>query len=131
MKIRGKNMTNKTIMVIDDDKVVLKITSDTLQKNGFESCTFSNPVEALDTVSTLQPDAIILDRVMPEMDGNDVIHALQDNDITRNIPIMMLTSKSEITDITASLGLGARDYIVKPFDHDNFIIRLKKLLGTF
>jgi DNA-binding response OmpR family regulator len=122
-------MEKKTIIVIDDDKVILKIITKTLEDNGFEVECFSNPIEGLEHVKNNRPDAIILDRIMPEMDGNDVVFALQNDHKTRDIPIMMMTSQSHITDITASLGLGARDYIVKPFDHDNIIIRLKRIMG--
>lgn len=122
-------MSKANIAVIDDDKVILKIVASTLQESGYTPHCYSNPAEGLRAVQEMKPDALILDRVMPDMDGNDIIAVLQADDLTRHIPIMMLTSLSEIADITASLGLGARDYIVKPFDQDNFIIRLSKLLS--
>lgn len=121
-------MTMPKITVIDDDPVILKIVKATLEDNDFKVQCYDNPVEGLKAVKANHPDALILDRVMPEMDGNEIIAKLQDSDLTRNIPIMMLTSLNDISEITASLGLGARDYIVKPFDQDNFIIRLNKLL---
>lgn len=123
-------MTGRTIVAIDDDKIILKIIESSLTKEGYTAHTYTNPVEAIKQIKDLQPDAILLDRIMPEMDGNDVIAALQNDDYTRNIPIIMLTALGDVSSITASLGLGARDYIVKPFDHDNLIIRLKKMLGT-
>ena len=67
---------------------------------------------------------------MPEMDGNDVLHQLQLDDYTRDIPVMMVTGRKELVEIHQSLGLGARDYIIKPFEEDDLILRLNKLMNT-
>ncbi len=127
--------TNK-IAVIDDDTIILKITSATLEREGLIADCYNDPTQALQQITEASrfPDqkhaAIILDRIMPQMDGNDLLSKLQEDEYTRDIPVMMMTSKDNVVDITASLGLGARDYIVKPFDIDNFLIRLKKIMGS-
>lgn len=124
-------MAQKHIIAIDDDKIIQKIIKDMLEKNDFTVEGYTNPVEGIAAAKANQPDAILLDRIMPEMHGDEVIQALQEDPVTSNIPIIMLTSSNDIVDVTASLGLGARDYIVKPFDQDNLTIRLKKILGLF
>ncbi len=120
-------MKNKTILIIDDDETILSIVEATLEKNGYSVLTASDGIDGLKIVNTMPPDAIILDRNMPDMSGDEVLDQLKSDESTKNIPVMMLTAKNDIKDISESLEKGARDYIVKPFDHDNLIIRLKNL----
>lgn len=116
------------ILIVDDDKIVLSIVESHLSESGFETCCAKNGKEGLEQAERYNPDVIILDWIMPDMDGNEVLKHLQDNDQTRHIPVIMLTGRSEVHDISESLKLGARDYIVKPFDKDNLVIRVKKLI---
>lgn len=117
-----------TVLAIDDSKTTLKIVTSLLTDNGFEALTAVNGKEGLDKAQNQKPDAIILDRQMPEMDGNQALLELKAGNDTKNIPVIMLTADDRIGDISTCLEMGAVDYIVKPFDEDNFLIRLKKAL---
>ncbi|MBG77526.1 MAG: response regulator [Alphaproteobacteria bacterium] len=123
-------MAAKKIIAIDDDAVLLRIIENILIKNGFEVSLYKNPAEGLKAIKQQQPHAVLLDRIMPEMDGNDVLHQLQQDDYTRDIPVMMVTGRKELVEIHQSFGLGARDYIIKPFEEDDLILRLNKLMNT-
>ncbi len=116
------------ILTIDDSATILKIVSEILTSNNYIALTATDGKEGLLKAYDEQPDAIILDRQMPEMDGNQVLIELKSQEHTKDIPIIMLTGDSQIADISSCLELGAVDYIVKPFDTDNLLIRLKKAL---
>lgn len=75
-----------------------------------------------------QPDAIVLDRQMPKMDGNQTLIELKADETICDIPVIMLTGTNRVSDVSCCLELGAVDYIVKPFDADNFLIRLNKAI---
>lgn len=117
------------ILVIEDDKTTRILTEGMLKKNGFTVTCASDGQEGLDTAQKEPPSAILLDRIMPGMDGNEVLTRLKNDPQTRKIPVIMLTGSSAIKDVTSSLELGADDYIVKPFDEENLIVRLKKTIN--
>lgn len=121
--------TNKTILVIDDDEAMLEMIKQSLKKNGFEAITAGSGHEGLQIATEKKPDAIILDWMMPEMDGNKVLRILNGDNELKNIPVMMLTAKDEINNISESLTLGAKEYIVKPFDLENMILRLRNMIA--
>ena len=117
------------ILAIDDDTTILNAVEAILEGAGYTSVTALSGKEGLKKVQADKPDAIILDRQMPEMDGNQVLIELKANDNTRDIPVIMLTRDNRIGDVSTCLEMGAVDYIVKPFDSDNFLIRLGKALN--
>ncbi|MDH5723819.1 MAG: response regulator [Alphaproteobacteria bacterium] len=116
------------VLVIDDDNTILTAVEVILEGANYTSVTALSGKEGLKKVRADRPDAIILDRQMPEMDGNQVLIELKANDNTRDIPVIMLTKDNRIGDVSCCLELGAVDYIVKPFDSDNFLMRLSKAL---
>ncbi len=117
-----------TALVIDDDETITMLVKKTLENSGITSVTASGGQEGLDIINTMPPNLVILDRKMPGMDGDEVLKHLKGNEKTRDIPVLMLTSKNAITDVSECLEMGASDYIVKPFDHDNLVVRVKNLL---
>lgn len=125
-------MSKKTIVSIDDDVVITKIITRALEENGFDFIAFNDPKEGskyvLEHGEKGEIDGIVLDQVMPGMSGDEILDMLSGNSKTKDIPVLMLTSQNNVEDITASLNLGAKDYVVKPFDTDNFILRLNKIL---
>lgn len=121
--------TDATILVIDDDESMLEIIKSSLNKSGFNAITAVSGQEGLQIAAKTKPDAIILDWMMPEMDGNEVLKNLKDNNDLRSIPVMMLTAKDEINNISESLTLGAKEYIVKPFDLENMVLRLRNMIA--
>lgn len=121
-------MSPKTILIIDDDETILSLVAANLKKSGYASLSASNGEEGIKSARKHKPDAIILDWIMPGMDGDEVLNALKDNEGTAHIPVIMLTARNEVNNVSDSLQHGAKDYIVKPYDHNHLIKRLEKLL---
>ena len=104
------------ILVIDDDATIRTLLESTLARKGFKVFCASNGHDGLDIVKTEEIDAILLDWMMPEMDGMEVLVELKRNSDTMHIPVFMLTGKDDSKDIDLAISKGAVDYIVKPFN---------------
>lgn len=113
------------VLVVDDDENIVKLIKLYLEKEDYKVCTANNGVEALKVFKNEKPDIIILDIMMPEMDGNQVCREIRK---TSEVPIIMLTAKGETFDKVLSLELGADDYMVKPFEPKELIARIKAIL---
>lgn len=113
------------VLVVDDDINIVKLIKLYLEKEDFTVCTASNGVEALDVWKHENPSIIVLDIMMPELDGNSVCREIRK---TSDVPIIMLTAKGETFDKVLGLELGADDYIVKPFEPKELIARIKAIL---
>jgi signal transduction histidine kinase len=116
------------VLVVDDNQSILKVVAMGLQSKGFDVITASNGREGLERAIASDPDLILLDIEMPEVSGLQVCEQLQENPSTRNIPIIFLSALSEIPDRIRGLDLGAVDYVVKPFDVDELMSRVKAAL---
>lgn len=101
------------ILIIDDSKMVLKITSDILQKDCHNIITAKNGKDGIMLAETGTPDLIILDIEMPDMDGYDVLKELKKNEVTKNIPVLMHSTRTKKEDILLAMKLGVIDYIAK------------------
>lgn len=117
----------KKILVVDDEKDILELLSYNLTKEGFEVITARNGIEALE-LAKKGPDLIILDIMMPEMNGIEVIRELAKDAKTASIPIILLTAKGSETDEIVGLEIGADDYIVKPVKIGKLIARVNACL---
>ena len=117
------------ILVIDDDDTILMQVEQALEQHSYTPVCANDGESGIKKATEEQPDLIILDRRMPEMDGNETLTQLKAENTTKNIPVIMLTGDSKVSDVASSLELGAVDYIVKPFDVNNLLIRLKKALN--
>lgn len=117
----------KKILIVDDEKDILDLLSYNLSKEGFDVVTAKNGVEAL-KLAKQNPDAIILDIMMPEMNGIEVIKELNKDSITASIPVLLLTAKGGETDEIIGLEVGADDYIVKPVKIGKLIARVHACL---
>jgi len=122
--------TKQKILVVDDDSVISEIIQEALQQGGFETVLAENGKEALDAIETEKPDAIILDRRMPVMDGNETLRHIRANKETKDLPVLMLTGDHDISQVMESLELGANEYIVKPIAPEDMVVRLKVVLET-
>jgi type IV pilus assembly protein PilB len=116
------------ILIIDDDDLLSEMIEGLLSAQKFKTRRALDGRKGLQLVHEFQPDAIILDRMMPEMDGNEVLKELKGSMETRHIPVIMLTAEKRLGEIEESLKLGALDYIIKPFDYEVFVERVKKIL---
>ena len=113
------------VLVVDDDINIVKLIKLFLEKEDYTVYTAHNGVEALEVWKKENPSIIILDIMMPEMDGNSVCREIRK---TSDTPIIMLTAKGETFDKVLSLELGADDYLVKPFEPKELIARIKAIL---
>jgi two-component system alkaline phosphatase synthesis response regulator PhoP len=121
-------MANEHILVVDDEEDILELVRYNLQREGYRVLCSKSGEEALDLARSEQPDLIVLDLMLPGMDGLEVTKALKSSDQTKDIPIVMLTAKGEEPDIVAGLELGADDYVTKPFSPRILAARVRAVL---
>jgi two-component system alkaline phosphatase synthesis response regulator PhoP len=121
-------MAKQKILVVDDEEDILELLRFNLAKEGYDVSTESTGEEALSTARAESPDLILLDLMLPGMDGLEVARRLKGEPSTKNLPIVMLTAKGEESDIVAGLELGADDYITKPFSRKVLASRIRAVL---
>ncbi len=121
-------MPPKTILVVDDSPTALKITSDTLSEQGFRVLAASDGEEALEIASRLLPDLIVLDIILPKKNGFQVCRQLKTESATKDIKILMLSSKNQASDRFWGQKQGADAYITKPFEDEELIAAIQALL---
>jgi two-component system phosphate regulon response regulator PhoB len=117
-----------TILVVDDETDVLELISYNLEQAGFAVVTAQDGAEGLAKAKQLLPSLILLDVMLPEVNGLDVCKSLRKEPSTAGIPIIMLTAKAAEIDRVLGLELGADDYVTKPFSPRELVLRIKKLL---
>lgn len=115
----------KKILLVDDEPEILEICQDYLKASGYEVLTAKNGIQGLASARREKPDLIVLDLMLPEMDGLDVCRAIRRES---NVPIIMLTARVEETDKLIGLELGADDYMTKPFSPRELVARVKVVL---
>lgn len=116
------------ILVVDDDQHIAELISLYLMKDGYDTQEVYDGKQALEVVTTYEPDLILLDLMLPGMDGYQVCAEVRK---TSKVPIIMLTAKGETFDKVLGLELGADDYIVKPFDPKELVARVKAVLRRY
>lgn len=119
---------NKKILVVDDNKLNLLLISQILEDEDYQVVTLENGKDIFDKCKTIKPDAILLDIMMPEIDGFEVCKLLKEYPETTDIPIIMVTAKTDGEDLREAFQLGAFDYIKKPIDELEVIARLNSAL---
>ncbi len=117
-----------TILTVDDNYDIQEILKLTLENDGYEIKQAFNGKEAIDQVKSMPPDLIILDFMMPEMNGHEVAKILKGDILYRHIPIIMLTAKGEVDDKVKGIEAGVDDYVVKPFEPIELLARIKMIL---
>jgi len=116
------------VLVVDDEPDLLELVHYNLTRAGYDVACVMSGAEALSHAQTYSPDLIVLDVLLPDVDGLEVCKALRRNPQTEAIPIVMLTARSEDADIVAGLELGADDYLTKPFSPRVLLARIKAVL---
>lgn len=120
--------TKQKILIVDDDVNIAELISLYLTKECFDTLIVNDGEEALSNFATYQPNLILLDLMLPGIDGYEVCRELRK---TSSVPIIMLSAKGEIFDKVLGLELGADDYIIKPFDSKELVARVKAVLRRF
>jgi two-component system phosphate regulon response regulator PhoB len=123
-----KKVSNIRILVVEDDPDILHLLIYTLRSAGFNVLSNQDGYEALNAVRIHHPDLIILDLMIPGIDGFEVCKELKRNSGTRSIPVIMLTARGEEIDRIVGLELGADDYVVKPFSPRELLLRIRAIL---
>jgi len=121
--------TKKTIMVVDDNPDIITIVKTILEGRGFTVFSASSGPELLNMLPNHNPDLIILDIMMPEMDGLEVLTRLKGKTETSTIPVILLTAKVQYEDVLGGYKLGADYYITKPFTSTQLVNGINLLLG--
>ncbi|MGQ9614583.1 response regulator transcription factor [Chloroflexus sp.] len=119
---------SRTILVVDDEPGIVKIARDYLERAGFQVISAGDGPTALRLVRQEHPALMVLDLMLPGMDGLDVTRALRQDPLTAHLPIIMLTARVEETDRLIGLELGADDYITKPFSPRELVARVRAVL---
>ena len=107
-------MPRETVLVVDDEEDILELVKYNLAKEGFTVVAVTSGEDALAAVRTKQPDAVVLDLMLPGLDGLEVCRRMKGDPTMQHIPIVMLTAKGTEADIVTGLELGASDYVTKP-----------------
>ncbi len=116
------------IWCVDDDNTILEIEVYTLKQMGFEARGFTDGLSMLEALSKEIPELIVLDIMMPELDGIEILHKLRSETKYKNIPVIMATAKGTEMDKISGLNSGADDYLVKPFGVMEMVARVKAVL---
>ncbi|MBC7327016.1 response regulator [bacterium] len=120
----------KKILVVDDEKPIVRLVQVNLEHAGYEVVTAYDGKEALEKVEQEKPDLIILDVMMPQMDGFEVMQRLQANPKTRDIPVIMLTAKAQDADVFRGWQSGVTLYLTKPFSPFELISFVRRIFRS-
>ena len=121
-------MAKQKILAVDDEEDLLELLRFNLTKEGYAVVCAASGEEALKTALSQKPDLILLDLLLPGMDGLEVARRLKKEEATKDIPVIMVTAKGEEADIVTGLEVGAEDYITKPFSRKVLIARVRAVL---
>ncbi len=123
-------MTRK-IVLAEDEPQIARLIEFKLKKEGYGVTTKENGEEALKAIKADKPDLILLDVMMPVMDGYEVLRRLKEDENLKSIPVIMLTARAQEKDVVKGIDMGAEDYITKPFHPAELLARVKRILGRF
>jgi two-component system phosphate regulon response regulator PhoB len=121
-------MSGERILVVEDETDILEVIEYNLKREGYRVTGIKNGHEALRRIRRETPELVVLDLMLPGMDGIEVCRQLKRDPLTRSIPIIMVTAKGEESDIVLGLGVGADDYVPKPFSPKELMARVRAVL---
>ncbi len=123
------NSKKDIVFIIDDNPENIKVLGNLLEKNGYAPVVFLNAKIALKSIRKKRPELILLDIMMPEMDGYEMCQTLKDDSSFKDIPVIFLTGKTDTEDLVKGFDLGAADYVKKPFEFAELLARIKTHIG--
>ena len=116
------------ILIVDDEPDLVQTLQDRLEMNGYDIVTANNGKEGLEKAVQEKPNIVLLDVIMPVMDGLEMLEALRKNPETKNCSVIMLTARSQRQDIVRAKVCGIQDYVVKPFDLSELIEKIENIV---
>ena len=123
-------MDKKRILVVDDERHIVRLVQVNLERAGYEVLTAFDGIEALDKVKNDDPDMVVLDVMMPRMDGFEVLKNLQSDPRFQNIPVIMLTAKAQDADIFKGWASGVSSYLTKPFNPRELLVFVERIFQS-
>lgn len=120
----------KKILVVDDERHIVRLVEVNLTRAGYEIATAYDGIEALEKVKSEKPDMIVLDVMMPRMDGFEVLKRLQADASTQDIPVIMLTAKAQDADIFRGWSSGVSSYLTKPFNPRELLTFVERIFQS-
>jgi DNA-binding response OmpR family regulator len=118
----------KKILLVDDSKMIIMMEKMVLAREPYELLTAKDGREGLEMALEQRPDLILLDVVMPEMSGFDVLERLREEEATRSTPVIMVTTRGEAENIAAGQAAGCSDYVTKPIDSKELLAKVRSYL---
>ena len=120
----------KKILAVDDERHIVRLVQINLQKAGYEVVTATNGIEALDLVAQVKPDLVVMDVMMPEMDGLEALEKMKADPEMAKIPVIMLTAKAQDADVFSGWQKGADLYLTKPFNPAELLNFVKRIFSS-
>ena len=117
------------VLVVEDDVDIAELVAFNLERQGWACTLVHHGTEGLEKIQQNRPDLVILDVMLPGMDGFQIFRAMKENDMTRSIPVVFLTARGELDDRLSGLSLGADDYVTKPFSPKELVLRVRNVLA--
>lgn len=124
-----KRAARKKILLVDDSNTVLMMERMVLQGLGFDILVAHDGKEAVEVARAAKPDVVLMDVVMPRMSGIEACKAIKDAEETKSIPVIMVTTRGEPTNVEAGWEAGCSEYITKPFDATEFLAKVKNFIS--
>jgi two-component system phosphate regulon response regulator PhoB len=121
-------LKTEKIVVIEDETDILEVIAYNLKREGYEVITSTSGEDGLEKIEKTKPNLVVLDLMLPEVDGIELCRKLKSDPVTQSIPVIMVTAKGEESDVVLGLGVGADDYVTKPFSPRELTARVKAVL---
>ncbi len=128
MAVKSMATKRESILVVEDEEDILEVIRYNLAREGYRVHGVRDGEEALDRIRKDNPNLVLLDLMLPGIDGLSICRRIKEDPVTRMIPVVMVTAKGEESDVVLGLGLGADDYVVKPFSPRELVARVKAVL---
>lgn len=129
LKVGGMSGERPLVYVADDDELLQQLVCHKLAQRGYDARPVNDGEALLESVGETLPDAIVLDAMMPIVDGFEALRRLRAEPRTADVPVIMLTARKGEADVVAALNLGANDYLSKPFLPEELALRVRQLIG--
>lgn len=124
-------MGKKRILIVDDEKDVCELISDMLKRDGYETLTAFAGEEGLQKATGEQPDLVLLDIILPDIDGFEVLRRLRNSAETQKVPVVIVSGKADTASLFKAKDLKSNDYIIKPFTSQDLLRSIKRCIDVY